>query len=91
MVCSLNRRGKLTANDNKNVESFYNLVRTDKVYKLFKDMFLESQTAVVPCVWIRDERIILQWHLLVVRCDLKVQEPHFSFYLVSTNSANLQI
>ena len=29
--------GKLTAKDIRNVESFYELVRTDKVYKLFKD------------------------------------------------------
>ena len=60
---------KLTAKDIKNMESFEKLLRTDKVHKLLKNLFLESQTAVLPCVWIGDERIVLQWHLLVVRGD----------------------
>ena len=60
---------KLTSTDNKNLQSLHNLVRTDQPYKLFKNSFVEAQTVALPCVVIRDKRIILQWHLLVVRAD----------------------
>ena len=58
---------KLTATDIKNMPSLHNLVRTDQAYKLFKNSFMESQTATLLCVGIGDERIILQWHLLVIK------------------------
>ena len=60
---------KLTSKDISNVQSLHNLVRTDQAYKLFKNLFLESQTAALHGVGIGDERIILQWHLLDVRAD----------------------
>ena len=60
---------KLTSKDNKNLQSLHNLVRTDQPKKLLNNSFVESRTIAPPCVAIGDERIILQWHLLVVRAD----------------------
>ena len=59
---------KPTATDIKNVPSLHNLVRTDQTYK-FKNSSMESQTAALLFVGIGDERIILQWHLLVIKGD----------------------
>ena len=60
---------KPTATDIKNVPSLHNLVRTDQAYKLFKNSSMASQTAALLFVGIGDERIIPQWHLLVIKGD----------------------
>ena len=60
---------KPTATDIKNVPSLHNLVRIDQAYKLFKNSSMESQTAALLCIGIGDERIIPQWHLLVIKGD----------------------
>ena len=67
-ACDSNGR-KLTANKIKNVQSLHNFVRTDQAYKLLKNWLVESGTATLPCVGIGDARIIVQWHLLVIRAD----------------------
>ena len=60
---------KPIATDIKNMPFLHNLVITDQAYKLFKNSSMESQTATLLCVGIGDERIILQWHLLVIKGD----------------------